>query len=73
MTGLDLGIFMHTYSLMMALISAMVLIVGYLVNLKLMITSVIKKKYNDEMMKKAVEIVKNEPDNLLFPQGSKKY
>ena len=38
-----------------------------------MITSVIKKKYNDEMMKKAVEIVKNEPDNLLFPQGSKKY
>ncbi|MDW3561423.1 hypothetical protein [Enterobacter cloacae] len=24
-------------------------------------------------MKKAVEIVKNEPDNLLFPQGSKQY
>ncbi len=38
-----------------------------------MITSVIKKKYNDKVMKKAVEIVKNEPDNLLFPQGSKQY
>uniref|UniRef100_UPI00389A08EA RHS repeat-associated core domain-containing protein n=3 Tax=Enterobacter cloacae TaxID=550 RepID=UPI00389A08EA len=32
-----------------------------------------KEKYNDKVMKKAVEIVKNEPDNLLFPQGSKQY
>ncbi|WHP30888.1 RHS repeat-associated core domain-containing protein [Trabulsiella odontotermitis] len=32
-----------------------------------------KEKYNDDIMKKAVEIVKNEPDNLLFPEGSKQY
>ncbi len=32
-----------------------------------------KEKYNDEIMKKAVEIVKNEPDNLLLPKGSKQY
>ncbi|MDM2856880.1 RHS repeat-associated core domain-containing protein, partial [Citrobacter sp. Cpo071] len=32
-----------------------------------------KEKYNDEIMKKAVDIVKNEPDNLLFPKGSKQY
>ena len=32
-----------------------------------------KEKLNDKVMKKAVEIVKNEPDNLLFPQGRKQY
>ncbi|EOX8445822.1 TPA: hypothetical protein N3A42_001806 [Salmonella enterica subsp. indica serovar 6,7:z41:1,7] len=32
-----------------------------------------KEKYNDDIMKKAVEIVKNEPDNLLFPEGPKQY
>lgn len=31
-----------------------------------------KEKYDDRM-KKAVEIVKNEPDNLLFPKGDKQY
>lgn len=32
-----------------------------------------KEKYDDDIMKKAVETVKNEPDNLLFPKGSKQY
>ncbi|MBJ9889128.1 RHS repeat-associated core domain-containing protein [Citrobacter sedlakii] len=32
-----------------------------------------KEKYNDEIMKKAVDIVKIESDNLLFPKGSKQY
>ncbi|ECG1191117.1 hypothetical protein FPE49_002856 [Salmonella bongori] len=32
-----------------------------------------KEKYNDEITKKAVDIVKNKPDNLLFPKGSKQY
>jgi hypothetical protein len=32
-----------------------------------------KEKYDDEMMQKAVNVVKNEPDNLLFPNGKKQY
>jgi len=32
-----------------------------------------KEKYDDEAMKKAVKVVKNEPDNLLFPDKGKQY
>ena len=32
-----------------------------------------KEKYDDDRMKKAVEIVKDEPDNLFFPKGDKQY
>ena len=61
---------MNIYFLMMELILVMVVIVDYLASQRLITIHVASKSI---IMKEAIEKVKDEPDNILFPNEGKQY